>query len=69
MNEEHTDAIDSNAASAQPRGHSQYQHQTMTLHNTVGLVLMSIFAFVLLVILLRQQTRYQELAEKLVNQP
>ena len=45
----------------------QYQHQTMTLHNTVGLVFMSIFAFALLVVLVRQQRRYQELVEKWVQ--
>jgi hypothetical protein len=45
----------------------QYQHQTMTLHNTVGLVFMSIFAFALLIALVRQQRRYQELAVHLAK--
>jgi hypothetical protein len=67
MNEELTEAIDSNEALAQSSGRHQYQHQTMTLHNTVGLVFMSIFAFILLVALLRQQTRYQALAVELAH--
>lgn len=44
---------------------NQYQHQTLTLHNTIGLVFMSIIAFVLLVALLRQQKRYDELIMKI----
>jgi len=49
----------------QPGGEpNQYQHQTMTLHNTVGLVFMSIFSFVLLMVLARQQARYHELAAR-----
>lgn len=45
----------------------QYQHQTMTLHNTVGLVFMSILALALLLALLRQQKRYQELVFRLAQ--
>jgi hypothetical protein len=51
--------------SPRERGNSQYQHQTLTLNNTAGMVCMSIIAFVLLVALLRQQRRYHELAMKL----
>ena len=67
MNERLAEAIDNNDVLTPAHGRSQYQHQTMTLHNTVGLVFMSIFAFILLVALLRQQTRYQELAVKLAK--
>lgn len=51
--------------SPRERGYSQYQHQTLTLNNTAGMVFMSIVAFVLLVVLVRQQRRYHELAMKL----
>jgi hypothetical protein len=48
-------------------GYSQYQHQTLTIHDTLGLVLMSILAFALLVGLLRQQAHYHELATQLTR--
>ena len=67
MLEELTELPDSSEYSQQSTGRSQYQHQTLTLHNTVGLVIMSLFAFALLVALLRQQTRYQELAVQLAK--
>jgi hypothetical protein len=46
---------------------SQYQHQILTLNNTAGMVLMSLVALALLVALLRQDKRIQELAEKLAE--
>ena len=53
----------SNHEGLQPKGGDfQYQHQTVTLDNTIGLVLMSILAFALLVALLRKQARCDELA-------
>jgi hypothetical protein len=58
---------ENNEGSQRTSGNSQYQHQTLTLHNTVGLVLMSILAFALLVALLYQQARYRELATQLAQ--
>ena len=55
----------SNEGSQQKGDDSQYIHQTVTLHNTVGLVFMSILAFALLLALLRQQARYHELTKEL----
>lgn len=56
-------------AGAKPEnGYSQYQHQTLTLDNTLGLLCVSILAFVLLLGLLRQQARYQKLVAQL-SQP
>jgi len=69
INAEHTESIGGNEAPPQKNGHSQYQHQTLTLHNTVGLIFMSIFAMILLVALLRQQSRYQELVVQLAKHP
>jgi hypothetical protein len=46
----------------------QYQHQTLTLNNTAGMLFMSILAFALLAALMRQQKRYHELAVKLARQ-
>ncbi len=54
-------------AGAKPEGYSQYQHQTLTLDNTLGLLCMSILAFVLLLGLLRQQARYQKLVAQLAQ--
>jgi hypothetical protein len=69
MTEELAAFID-NPESLQPTGgRSQYQHQTMTLHNTVGLFFMSILAFALLLALLRQHKRYDELIERFSKQP
>ncbi|MGA2504602.1 MAG: hypothetical protein ABSG01_10980 [Anaerolineales bacterium] len=62
MTDKLTEPTTSNEDSKRERGYSQYQHQTLTLHNTVGMVLMSILAFALLAALLRQQARYHELA-------
>jgi hypothetical protein len=56
-----------NEDSQRKSGYNQYQHQTLTLHNTLGLVFMSILAFALLVGLLRQQARYHELAMQLAQ--
>jgi hypothetical protein len=47
--------ITADEKSARERGYSQYQHQTLTLNNTAGMVFMSFLAFVLLGALLRQQ--------------
>jgi hypothetical protein len=52
----------------QKSGSSQYQHQTLTLHNTIGLMFMSIMAFALLAALLRQQRRNRELILQLAKQ-
>jgi hypothetical protein len=48
-------------------GYGQYQRQTVTLNNTIGMMLMSVIAFTLLVSLLRQQARFHELEEKILN--
>ena len=40
----------------------------MTLHNTIGLLFMSILAFTLLVALLRKQARYEELVVQWARQ-
>ncbi len=48
-------------------GRSQYQHQSLTLNNTVGMVIMSAFAISLLVALMRLQRCYHELVRKLVK--
>ena len=59
----------SNNEGSQPKGGGfQYQHQTVTLHNTIGLLFMSILAFTLLMALLRKQARYEELAVQLARQ-
>jgi hypothetical protein len=65
MPEKPSQPITGDKESPRERGYSQYQHQTLTLNNTVGMVFMSIFAFVLLLVLLRQQKRYHELVMKL----
>ncbi len=53
----------------QPEGErNKYQQQTYTLHNTVGLFFMTILAMTLLVALLRQQRRYQELVVRWAQQ-
>lgn len=52
----------------QPVSHVQYQNQPVTMHNTLGLLFMSILAIVLLVALVRQQSRSQDLLAKLSNQ-
>lgn len=48
------------------RGYSQYQHQSVVLHDTLGLIFMSILALVLLIALLRQQSSYRKLVERMV---
>jgi hypothetical protein len=48
------------------RGYSQYQHQSVVLHDTLGLIFMSILALVLLIALLRQQSWYRKLVERMV---
>jgi hypothetical protein len=53
--------------SQRKRGFTQYQYQTMALHNTLGLVFMSILAFALLVGLQREHARYRELAKQLAH--
>ena len=68
MTEKLTQPTLSNEGSPRERGASQYQHQTVTLNNTVGMLFMSILAFSLLVALLRQQKRYHELALQLAQQ-
>ncbi len=57
---------DSAAPAKHPGGFTQLQNQPVTLHNTVGLVFMSIMAFILLVALLRSQGRYQDLLKKMI---
>ena len=56
-----------NKGSQMKGGDFQYQHQTLTLNNTIGLLLMSTLAFALLVALLRKQARYEELALQLAR--
>jgi hypothetical protein len=58
----------SNEGPKRGSGTGQYQHQIVTLNNTVGMIFMSILAFALLVALLRQQARYHELAVQLAQQ-
>ena len=58
-----------NPESLQPEGgRSHFQQQTLTLHNTVGLVFMSILSFALLIALLRQQRRYDDLIAQISKQ-
>jgi len=47
-----------------PGGFTQLQNQPVTLHNTVGLLIMSVMAFVLLFALLRLQGRYEDVLKK-----
>ncbi len=68
MTEENKQSTSNNEGSQTKSGNFQYQHQTMTLHNTIGLLFMSILAFALLVALLRKQARYEELVVQLVRQ-
>ena len=49
-------------------GYGQYQHQTMNLDNTIGLIFMSILSIIMLAGLLRQQARSHELAVRLAQQ-
>jgi hypothetical protein len=67
MPEKSLQPIPGDKESQRERGNSQYQHQTVTLNNTVGMAIMSIFAIVLLVVLLRQQKRYHELVMELAH--
>ena len=67
MNEMLEGPTKSNEVAQAEGGHSQYQHQTWTFHNTIGLVLMSMLAFALLVGLLRQQARYQEFVKQVMQ--
>jgi hypothetical protein len=68
MTEKLTQPTTSNEGSQREGGTSHYQHQTVTLNNTVGMMFMSILAFALLVALLRQQARYHELTIQLAQQ-
>ena len=68
MTEEIKQPTSNNKGSQMKGGDFQYQHQTLTLNNTIGLLLMSTLAFALLVALLRKQARYEELALQLARQ-
>ena len=65
MNETQKQPSETAANAQTPHGYSQYQHQTLLLDNTLGLVFMSLVAFILLIGLLRQQARYHKLATQL----
>jgi hypothetical protein len=68
MTEELADSI-GNTESLQPEvGRSHFQQQTLTLHNTVGLIFMSILAFALFIALLRQQKHYDDLIAQFSKQ-
>ncbi len=64
MPEKQHQPSDGDKEAARSRGDLQYQHQTLVLNNTAGVVLMSALAFVLLAALLRQHKLYRELAVK-----
>jgi hypothetical protein len=68
VTEESKQSTSKNEGSQPIGGDFQYQHQTLTLHNTIGLLLMSILVFALLVALLRKQARFEELAVQLARQ-
>lgn len=68
MTEDMKQSTSNNEVSQAKYGDFQYQYQTMTLHNTVGLLCMSILAFALFVALLHKQARFEELAVLLARQ-
>lgn len=68
MSEEHIASSTSNKDAKKKNGNTQYQHQTLTLNDTVGLIIMSLLALALLAGLLSQQKRYQKLVEQLAKQ-
>jgi hypothetical protein len=66
MTDETSQPTNPNPVQLQP-GNTQLQNQPVTLHNTLGLIFMSILAFILLVALLRHQSRSLDLIAKMTR--
>ena len=59
--------IESKADSKPEREFSQYQPQTVSLHDTIGVIVLGIVAITMLFALLRQQRYYRDLALRLTQ--